>query len=218
MGTADAGATEIHKVTNGMTQFLAHAFARYETAGTTPLRKSRSSGAFSNRSRRKTHVTIAAKQEVVMLLAIRRGIVVGLMVLAIACGHSTPTAPTANDQGTAVPPVTPLPPTNFPPLSGSSRTFAFDHELAYAVRDYTTQSRFVLYDSGSFALEFPSVGREYHGGYTEANGVMTFYWEDWSTAGPWGATGTIKDGSLTVQYNVIMLLIDFEHAAYLLTQ
>jgi hypothetical protein len=103
-------------------------------------------------------------------------------------------------------------------LSGSSRTFTFDHELAYAVRDETTQSWFVLYDTGSFALQFPSISREYHGGYTEANGVITFYWEDWSTAGPWGATGTLKDGSLLVEYNIILSLIDFEDAAYRLTQ
>jgi hypothetical protein len=47
--------------------------------------------------------------------------------------------------------------------------------------------------------------------------VITFEWEGWSVAGPWGATGTITDGVLTVKYNLIMQLSDFEDAAYRLT-
>ena len=141
---------------------------------------------------------IAANQGVVMPSAILRGIVLGLVVLSIACGHSTPTAPTATPQAPGVTPVPAPQPQNLPPLTGSSRTFAFDHELAYSVHDYTKQSRFILYDTGGFALQFPSAG-EYRGGYTEADGVITFQWEGWSTAGPWGATGMLKDGSLIVQ-------------------
>jgi hypothetical protein len=132
----------------------------------------------------------------------------GLVVLSIACGRSTPAAPTASSQGTAVPS------TNFPALSGLSRTFTFDHELTYRLSDYTKQSRFVLYDNGAFALQYASRG-EYRGAYTESNGVITFQWEGWSISGPWGATGTLKDGLLTVQYNLIMQLTDFEDAVYL---
>ena len=82
------------------------------------------------------------------------------------------------------------------------------------MHDYTKQSRFVLYDNGAFALQYVSLGIEYRGGYTESNGVITFQWEGWSSAGAWGATGTLKDGSLTVQYNLIMGLSDFEDAVY----
>jgi hypothetical protein len=82
------------------------------------------------------------------------------------------------------------------------------------VSDSTKQSRFVLYDDGAFALQYVSLGVEYRGGYTESNGVVTLAWEGWSTAGPWGATGTLKDGSLTVRYNLIMSLSDFDDAAY----
>ena len=151
-----------------------------------------------------------------MYTAIRGGTLVGLVVLSIACGRSTPTGPTAGSQVAIVPPAAPR--TNFPPLSGSSRTFTFDHGLTYPVSAYTTQSRFVLYDDGAFALQYLSLGGEYRGGYTDSNGVITFEWEGWSTAGPWGATGTLKDGSLTVQYNPIMQLTDFEDAVYGLTQ
>lgn len=78
------------------------------------------------------------------------------------------------------------------------------------------QSRFVLYDDGAFVLQYPT--GEYRGGYTETNGAITFGWEGWSVAGPWGATGRIEDGLLTVNYNLIMQLTDFEDAIYRLTQ
>ena len=61
-------------------------------------------------------------------------------------------------------------------------------------------------------LQYPA--GEYRGRYTEANGVITFQWDGWSTAGPWGATGTINGSSLTVEYNLIMQLSDFENAVY----
>ena len=154
----------------------------------------------------------------VMYTAISRGTLVGLVVLSIACGRSTPIAPTASSQRPAVPSPPAPPPTNFPALPGLSRTFTFDHELTYRLSDYTKQSRFVLYDNGAFALQYVSLGIEYRGGYTESNGVITFQWEGWSIAGPWGATGTLKDGSLTVQYNLIMQLTDFEDAVYGLKQ
>jgi hypothetical protein len=100
-------------------------------------------------------------------------------------------------------------------LSGPSRTFAFDHELSYRVSDYTRASRFVLYDNGAFVLHYTNLGGPgYRGGYTEENGVITFQWEGWSVAGVWGATGTLNGNALTVQYNWIMQLTDFEDAVY----
>jgi len=64
-------------------------------------------------------------------------------------------------------------------------------------------------------LQYPSLGEGgYRGGYEDTNGVIMFEWEGWSVAGPWGATGTLKADSLTVQYNHIMQLTDFEDAVY----
>ena len=143
-----------------------------------------------------------------MNTTVRRGAAVFLVVLSTACGRSGPTSPTAIPQ--------PLPPTRtFPPLSGPSRTFAFDRELSYRVSDYTRKSSFVLYDNGAFVLRFSGPG-EYRGGYTVANGVITFEWEGWNVAGPWGAAGTIRGDSLTVEYNLIMQWTDFEDAVYAL--
>ena len=159
--------------------------------------------------------TAAIKIEIMMHTAISRGTVVGLFALSIACGRATPIAPTPLSRG-AVVPSSPAPPPTI--VSGPSRTFTFDHQLAYGVRDYTKQSRFILYDNGAFALEYVSLGLEYRGTYTDSNGVVTFQWEGWSVAGPWGATGRLKDDSLTVQFNDIMQLSDFEDAIYRLPQ
>ena len=142
-----------------------------------------------------------------------RGAVVVLLVFVTACGSSTPTSPTGTNPLSVVPP----PARVFPPLSGPSRTFIFARELSYSVSAYTRTSRFVLYDNGAFVLQYPSLGEGgYRGGYQEANGVITFEWEGWSVAGPWGATGTLNGDSLTVQYNEIMQLTDFEAALYVL--
>jgi len=149
----------------------------------------------------------------------RLGVLLAILVMASACGHTTPTSPTA-----AVAPAPVLapgqpPPRNFPPLSGPSRTFVFDHEVpSYHVSDGTKNSRFILYDDGGFVLRSSSWTGEYRGGYTEADGVITFEWEGWSVAGPWAATGTLKDEVLTVRYNDIMQWTDFEDAAYRLTR
>src|SRR5258708_4085295 len=97
-----------------------------------------------------------------------RGTLMGLVLLSIACGGSTPTAPTPSSQGPAVPSPPAPPPSNFPALSGLSRTFTFDRELTYSVSGYTKQSRFVLYDNGAFVLQYVSLGLEYRGAYTES--------------------------------------------------
>jgi hypothetical protein len=150
--------------------------------------------------------------------AIRRAALVGLLTLSAACAGSQPMVPTAPTSTPSVS-VQPTPPRrSFPPLSGAFRTFAFERETAYRVREYTKQSRFLLYDNGAFALQYVSLGGDYRGGYTESNGVITFEWEGWNISGPWGATGTLQDGRLSVHYNDIMMWSDFEDAAYVLTQ
>jgi hypothetical protein len=151
-----------------------------------------------------------------MNTCVGRGAVVVLLVLVAACGSSGPTSPTELNPPSAFPPPAPRPATVFPPLSGPSRTFIFDRELSSRVSDYTRKSRFVLYDNGAFVLQYTSLIGEYRGRYTEVNGVIVFEWEGWSVAGAWGATGTIKGESLTVQYNLIMQLSDFEDAVYTL--
>ena len=78
-------------------------------------------------------------------------------------------------------------------------------------------SRYVLYGDGTFLLQYAS-GPDYRGRYTEQNGIITFDWEGSSRAGPWGATGSIGDDTLSVRYNTIMVLSDFEYGVFVRTQ
>ena len=106
--------------------------------------------------------------------------------------------------------------TSFPPVSGAARVFNFLSQSSYTVSGYTTRSRYVLYDNGAFGLQYSDNGGfEYRGRYTEVNSVINFEWEGWSTAGPWGATATLRGDTLTVAYNIIMMMTDFENAVYL---
>ena len=155
-----------------------------------------------------------------MMTTAWRGALLVLLMLSAACGSSGPTSPTptGTSQPIALPSPAPQRGISAPPLSGPSRTFVFDRELSYRVSDYTKESRFVLYDNGAFMLRFVGQGGEYRGEYSEADGVITFEWEGWSVAGPWGATGAVKGDRLTVQYNLIMQMTDFEDAVYALTR
>ena len=143
----------------------------------------------------------------------------GLVVLASACADSvTPTGPTPLTATTASA-LPPIPEAEFPPVSKPARIYLFARELSYPVREWTNGSRYVLHDDRTFALQYlRSRGSfEYRGTYKEENGHITFEWEGWSAAGPWGATGSLTDDSLTVRYNLIMELTDFENAVYIRT-
>ena len=151
----------------------------------------------------------------------RRGVVAVLLVVAAACESSRPTSPTGPSQPPVLPPSpTPPPPREFPPLTGPSLTFIFERELSYPVSQYTKQSHFVIFDNGAFLLQYLNLGGDgYHGGYTEANGVITFDFGGFSGGATNGdATGTLKGNSLTVDYNGLMEISDFEDAVYVLTR
>src|SRR4030095_15648142 len=141
---------------------------------------------------------------------IRWGVVV-TWVLGCACSVSARRSPTAPTAPIVAPQPSPPRPT-FPPLPEPLRTFIFEQGTGRRVSDYTKQSRFLLSDSGAFALQYMSLlpGGEYRGEYAESNGVITFEWDGGNGANPWAATATLKDGLLSVHYNFIMQLTDFE--------
>jgi hypothetical protein len=78
-------------------------------------------------------------------------------------------------------------------------------------------SRYVLYDNGSFELQF-SGGFEYRGTYKQSADTITFAWEGWSVMGPWGATGIMSGDTLDVRYNLVMQLSDFVDGIYIRQQ
>jgi len=129
---------------------------------------------------------------------------------AVGCSSAAPTTPSPTAAITASPDPRLL------PIPGPFRTFTFKSELSYPVASYTKSSRFVLYDNGAFVLDYPGYPFNYRGVYTESNGQITFEWEGWSAAGPWGATGTLEADTLTVRFNIIMQLTDFDDAIYAL--
>ena len=158
-----------------------------------------------------------------MNTTVHRGAVVMVLVLLAACGGSGPTSPTGTTPPfTPPPPPPPSPQIDFPPLSGPSRTFIFDRELSYRVRDFTQKSRFVLYANGAFELQYPPSQYGpglFRGQYQDANGVLMFLFEfnGRRVGSPFDdATGTLKGDSLTVQYHELMQHADFENAVYVL--
>jgi hypothetical protein len=133
-----------------------------------------------------------------------------------ACGAEPVALPTApSTPVVAAPPPTPSPPrTGYPPIAGPGRIFNFRDSPWPRISAYTETSRFILYDNGSFTLQYASFSGEYRGTYTESNGNVVFTWEGWSAAGPWGAEARLDGDLLAVRYNLIMQLTDFEDANY----
>jgi Tol biopolymer transport system component len=144
----------------------------------------------------------------------------GLFVLAIvlaACSSDAPTDPRGRTPPTPVPIPAPLPPA--PPSSAFP-----DLTRAGVIYDRATpssipgQSRYVIYEDGTFSLQYlrPDWGFfEYPGRYLRADSVLTLDFKGASTAGPWQARGVLTaDSSLTVAYNDVMAMADFENGKY----
>lgn len=115
---------------------------------------------------------------------------------------------------TPVPPAVPAQPPVVPGVAPPGGTYEFI-DTGLKVMNYTRASRFVLGDDGRFELQYDGIGK-YRGTYTfsQTTNSLSFSWEGWSAAGAWGATGSIKDDVLTVRFNIIMQLSDFEDASY----
>jgi len=78
-------------------------------------------------------------------------------------------------------------------------------------------SRYALYGDSTFALEFvsPRFGPfAYSGRYKRTGSRITFSWNAWSAAGPWGAEATLTGDSLKVSYNSVMMMSDFVDGTY----
>ena len=142
----------------------------------------------------------------------RGGALACFLIVGLACGMEQPTSPTPVPAATTVQPppaVQPLP--EVPVPAGSSR-YDFASPLTYNVRSYTTSSVLVLNSSGTFALHYPSLGtRAYVGTYQQDGDHISFRF---SGDGRWEADGTLGGDSLTVRYNFIMEMSDFENAIY----
>jgi hypothetical protein len=145
---------------------------------------------------------------------VRCGTLLGFVVVLVACTNTDrPTLPSSLPTGASS--LIPPPPV-LPPVPATARLYLFDGPLSYQVSHYTTASRFVLYDGGTFSLQYPSLGGlQYVGTYRQEDTRVTFVF---SADGRWDATGTLNGDSLEVRYNLNMELSDFENAVYLHAQ
>jgi hypothetical protein len=110
-------------------------------------------------------------------------------------------------------------------VSGTDQVFYFLKSSTFPISCYNTyctvRSRYILHKDNSFVLQYDHDGEneysrvlEYKGRYKQTNDSVSFTFEGWSAAGPWGTTGTLTGDTLTVRYNIIMALSDFEDAMY----
>jgi hypothetical protein len=80
-------------------------------------------------------------------------------------------------------------------------------------------SRYVIYENGTFSLQYVSAKwgfGEYPGRYSRTDSAITFQFDaSGGTFGPWLADGIVAGDSLTVKYNYIMVLDDFEDGVYI---
>lgn len=130
--------------------------------------------------------------------------------LVVACADSAPIVGTESKC-----PCFPAPPTATPIDHGAATVYLGPDSIYRQRQGYPTDipSQYRLYADGSFVLLLgTSLG--YTGRYVRADSVITFVWDGWSGAGPWGATGIVRGDELTVKYNLVMLLTDFMDGTY----
>lgn len=155
--------------------------------------------------------------------AVRCQVVVGMLLLATACSTDipqpiAPSAASTASTSTANAPFTP--PQNasefvprFPNLSRPARVYVGINSPDTVYHGSPLASRYVLYDDGTFGLQYSSANHpffEYTGTYREVNGVITFdFGPSWD-----GATAVLNRNSLRVQYNIRMQMSDFEDGIY----
>jgi hypothetical protein len=141
----------------------------------------------------------------------RLGWSIALLALTTACTDTRPpTAPTPPPPDRPAGVSAPQGP--LPPISGPARVFTYVSSAASPLGVITSASRYVLYDDGTFALQYPGPF-EYRGTYTALDGAIRF---DFAAhpGGVWQASATLDGGTLAVRYNLDMFLSDFEDAIY----
>jgi hypothetical protein len=143
----------------------------------------------------------------------RRSVVplaVFLLGLSVACIEPTPTLPSSPPGDAPA-----NPPATFAALTKPGTIYVAPDSIYRQRQGYPNDllSRFVLYDDGTFVMEFAGL-RPYTGRYTRADSVVDFKWDGSNGAGPWGTNAFISGDDLTVKYNEAMLLTDFMDATY----
>ena len=133
---------------------------------------------------------------------------------SIACTEPTATNPPGPATPLAPPVELPAVPA-FPTLDKPGEVYLSPGGL-YAFLGTSVSTRYVLYDDGTFAMQFVLPGKFYSlgGRYARTASLIDFFWDASTSVSPWSSTGTLTGDQLAVKYNVIMLAIDFEDGTY----
>jgi hypothetical protein len=134
----------------------------------------------------------------------------GVLVVFVAAAISCSDPPRLT---TPTPPPSPPPVANpFPPLTGAKTTYKYSKPLSYAVRGFTEVSEFVLYESGTFCLDYKAFA-PYCGSYEQSDDrmILLHFGAGDRVA---DATGTLIDDFMEVRFTDTMQHSDFENAVY----
>ena len=136
--------------------------------------------------------------------------------LTTAC-EPRPSDPLPPNQVYSNPPVPPV--TGFPQPTRAATIYLGQPDI-YQWLPSAPPTRFVFYEDSSFALQFafPSGLLEYAGHFARTDSAFDLRFDGASAAGPWIATGALRGDTLSVTYNVIMMLSDFSDGKYVLVR
>ena len=155
-----------------------------------------------------------------MTYAARYGALGVLLALCTACSDSTPPTRPSPVNAPVTTPAPPPPPVahnpTFPALARPGRVYMGVSSPTSPTHGSALYSRYVLYDDGTFALQYSSANFpffEYRGTYSGSGEAIEFLFEGFGTS-----RGTLVDESLTVKYNDIMQMSDFEDGVYVRQQ
>lgn len=101
------------------------------------------------------------------------------------------------------------------PVGEAVATYVFSGPLDYPVSGFTSESRYLLYENGTFGLRYDAFAYVYTGTYRREDVTITF---DFGGTGMADATGTLKGNRLEVRYSEMMQHSDFENAVYVRSQ
>ncbi|MGI9141028.1 MAG: hypothetical protein ACR2GJ_07970 [Gemmatimonadaceae bacterium] len=126
-----------------------------------------------------------------------------MLAVALTAGISLATG--CGDSTTPVEPPAPAPIAKpiFPAPSRPAQIYV------ETVQTSSQPSRYVLYEDGSFALQYP--GFEYPGTWSQKDEVITFTFQRW----PWEAIGLLYGNHMSIEYNLDMVWMgDFVSQVY----
>ena len=145
-----------------------------------------------------------------------------LPIIAVAC-LAGGCIGCGSDSQIVGPPVQQPPPPSavaaFPALTHSGAIYGEQGQLyaEFSASQSGLVSRYVVYDDGSFELQFISGTRgftRYAGTYSGSGTSLTLDFAGSNTAGPWQGTASLSGDQMSVKYNVIMMLDDFIDGVY----